>query len=179
MRITNLFTTGLLGTALLLGACGGRDTAGTPDLAPPPNKCGSCASYEVCLTSGVCGINPNSTWFFGVSSALISTMKSDGSAWDTLGGAPDPYLLLDGSKTTPKQDTFTPTWSPAEGVITTATDLLNQGVTIEAIDDDLTQPDRIGGPSVVRPTEADLRRGSLTVSNLGQAQTLTFQLSPR
>lgn len=179
-KLTTLLTTTFLTTTLLLGACGGRDTSGGgTDMGPPPNTCGSCASYEMCLSSGICGINPNSTWFFGIESGKIATMKTDGSAWDTLGGAPDPFLIVGGLTTTTKSDTFTPSWSPAQGLITTATALLNQGVTIEVFDEDVSQHDRIGGPTVVRPLEADLRRGTLTVNNLGQAQTLSFVMTPR
>jgi len=39
--------------------------------------------------------------------------------------------------------------------------------------------DPIGGPSSICPTEADPRTGSLTVRNLGQAQTLPLTITPR
>ena len=164
--------------ALWLGACGGQ-TPG-PDVPPPvdpPRTCGSCLSYEQCMPSGSCGINPNSTWFFAVDSARIASTKTTDDAWDAFGGAPDPYVVLDTRRTTTQQDTFTPLWQ--EGATYTATNLLNQGVTVQVIDDDISAPDPIGGPTVVRPSEADLRRGTLTVANLGQATSITFSLTPR
>lgn len=164
--------------ALVLGACGGQEPGpGGPGPIDPPRTCGSCLSYEQCMPSGSCGINLNATWFFAVDSARIASTKTTGDAWDAFGGAPDPYVVLDTRRTTTQQDTFTPVWQ--EGATYTATNLLNQGVTVQVIDDDVAAPDPIGGPTVVRPTEADLRRGSLTVANLGQATSITFSMTPR
>lgn len=169
-------TTTLFGIALGTTGCGHNDPGGgTPP--PPPNKCGSCASYETCMPTGVCGVNPNSTWFFAVDSAVIASTKTDGSAWDAFGGAPDPFVQLDTKRTSTKQDTFTPTFQ--EGTTYTATNLLNQGVSITVYDEDVSANDLIGGPTTVRPTEADLRTGVLTVKNLGRAQSITFTLTPQ
>ncbi len=174
-KFSKSLTRTLLSVSLgLTVACGGRDPEGS---GPPPNKCGSCASYEMCLSSGVCGISPSSTWFFAAVSAQIATTKTTGDAWDAFGGAPDPFVLIDGKKTTTIQDTFMPTWN--EGVTYTAATLINQGVTVQVLDEDVSQNDNIGGPSLVIPTESELRRGSLTLTNFGQAQSLTFALLPR
>lgn len=43
-------------------------------------------------------------------------------------------------------------------------------------DEDLAANDLIGGPVTVRPTETDLRTGSLTVKNIGQVQRIGFSL---
>lgn len=158
--------------ALWLAACGGQTPGPGGPGTDPPRTCGTCLAYEQCTSSGTCGINPNSTWFFAADSAVIKSTKSNGDAWDAFGGAPDPYVLLDGRRTATKQDTFTPDWQ--EGATYTATNLLNQGVTVQIIDDDVAAPDPIGGPTVVRPAESDLRAGVLTVRNLGQAQSITF-----
>lgn len=166
-----LFSTTLLGATLLWMGCGDSTTPGAP---PPANKCGSCARYETCMSSGFCGVNPNSTWMFTVGSATIATMKTDGSTWDTLGGAPDPFVQIDTKKSTTKQDTFSPTWQ--EGAVYTATTLLNQGVQVTVYDEDIAANDLIGGPVTVRPTETDLRTGSLTVKNIGQVQSINFSL---
>lgn len=169
--LRQLLSTALLSSALVWMGCGDSTTPGAP---PPANKCGSCARYETCMASGFCGVNPNSTWMFTVGSATIATMKTDGSTWDTLGGAPDPFVQIDTKKSTTKQDTFSPTWQ--EGAVYTATTLLNQGVQVTVYDEDLAANDLIGGPVTVRPTETDLRTGSLTVKNIGQVQSISFSL---
>ncbi len=118
--LTKTLSVGLLGLCLLASACG-NDTPGPgqdPN-TPPPNKCGSCASFETCNSAtNTCSINPNSTWFLAVESAKIASTKTTGEAWDSLGGAPDPFVMLDLRKTTTKQDTFSPTWG--EGASYTA-----------------------------------------------------------
>lgn len=170
----------LLGLALLGSACG-RDTSGPgPDPGnPPPKQCGSCAAYEVCNTAtNTCGVNPSSTWFLSMDRAQIASTKSTGEAWDPFGGAPDPFVILDARQTSTKQDTFTPSWQ--EGTTYTAATLTGPGVSIAVYDEDPTSSnDLIGGPSTVRFTEADLRRGSLTLMNLGQVSSLTMTLTPR
>ena len=176
--IGKFLTTMLLGITLLgTSACGNTDRGGGGETPPPVNKCGSCARYETCMASGLCGISPNSTWFFAVDTATITSTKPDGSAWDAFGGAPDPFVQLDGKRTTTQQDTFTPTF--AEGTTYTATNLLTQGVSVTVYDEDVSSNDLIGGPTFVRPTEADLRLGVLTVKNLGEAQSITFTLTPQ
>lgn len=167
----------VLGLSLLslVPACGHTDSG--PG-GPPPPTCGSCASYESCLPSGLCGITPNSTWFFAADHATVATTKSDGSAWDPFGGAPDPYVQLDSTRTSIKQDTFSPIWQ--EGTTYTATNLLSQGVSVTVYDSDPnSSDDLIGGPTTVRPTEADLRRGTLTVNNLGQVISISFTMMPQ
>lgn len=175
------FFAGLFGLALTTAApgCGNTDpgTGGPPPPPPPPNKCGSCARYESCTSSGTCAINANSTWFLSIDSATITSTKPDGSAWDAFGGAPDPFVQLDSKRTSTKQDTFTPTWQ--EGSTYTANNLLVQGVSVSLFDEDVSANDPIGGPTTIRPTEADLRGGILTVRNLGQAQTLTLTFTPQ
>ena len=177
---TPLFA-GLFALTLTTAApgCGNTDpgTGGPPAPPPPPNKCGSCARYESCMPSGVCGINANSTWFLSIDSATIASTKPDGSAWDAFGGAPDPFVQLDSKRTSTKQDSFTPTWQ--EGSTYTANNLLVQGVTVSLFDEDVSANDPIGDPTTIRPTEADLRTGLLTVRNLGQAQTLTLSFIPQ
>lgn len=169
----------LLGLTLLGGACG-RDTSGPgPDPNnPPPKQCGSCSAYELCNSAtNTCEINPSSTWFLAADRAQIASTKTTGDAWDVFGGAPDPYVILDTLQTTAKQDTFTPSWQ--QGTTYTAATLTGPGVSIAVYDEDSANDDLIGGPSTVRFTDADLRRGSLTVLNLGQVSSLTLTLTPR
>jgi len=169
----------LLGLALLDGGCGHDNPGpGTDPNNPPPNQCGSCAAYELCDTATkTCSVNPSSTWFLSVDSARIATTTSSGDAWDVFGGAPDPFVLLDSRQTTTKQDTFTPTWQ--EGATYTAATLTGPGVSVTVYDEDPASNDLIGGPSIVRFTNADLRRGSLTLMNLGQVLSLSMSLTPR
>lgn len=176
---SNTLFSALLGLTLLGGACG-RDTSGPgPDPNnPPPKPCGSCSAYELCNSAtNTCEVNPSSTWFLAVERAQIASTKTTGDAWDVFGGAPDPFVLLDTRQTTTKQDTFTPSWQ--EGTTYTAATLTGPGVSITVYDEDAASNDLIGGPSTVRFTEADLRRGSLTLMNLGQVSSLTLTLTPR
>ena len=175
--LQRLASTTLFGLTLLTGACGHDTSVPGPGTPPPPNKCGSCTTYELCLTDGTCGINPSSTWFLAVDSAVIASTKSTGATWDALGGAPDPFVILDTRQTTTKQDTFTPSWQ--EGATFTAATLTGTGVSIAVYDEDVASNDLIGGPSTLRLTESDLRRGSLTISKLGQVDSISFLVSPR
>lgn len=173
---THLLTASLLCLPLLTTACGRSGGGGGSD-PPPPARCGSCASYEACMPSGFCGLDPNATWFFAVDSARIAPRKANGDSWDLLGNAPDPFVILDDRRSQAQSNTLTPIWQ--EGATYTAVTLLTQGVSVTVYDEDAEFDDLIGGPSRVRPTEADLRRGSLTVSNLGQVESITFLLAPR
>lgn len=74
----------------------------------------------------------------------------------------------------PSQALSSPAWQ--EGAIYTATTLLNQGVQVTVYDEDIAANDLIGGPVTVRPTETDLRTGTLTVKNIGQVQSINFSL---
>jgi hypothetical protein len=85
--------------------------------------------------------------------------------------------MLDARQTTTKQDTFTPLWQ--EGATYTAATLTGAGVSLTVFDSDLASNDLIGGPSIVRFTEADLRRGTVTISKLGQVDSLLLSVSPR
>ena len=176
---TKTLTVGLLGLCLLVSACG-NDTPGPgqdPN-TPPPNKCGSCASYEMCNSAtNTCSINPNSTWFLAVENAKIASTKTTGEAWDAFGGAPDPFVMIDLRKTTTKQDTFSPTWG--EGATYTAATLTGTGVSLSVYDEDVSANDSIGGPSTVRLTEADFRRGLITITKLGQVDSLLLSIAPR
>ena len=163
-----------------VGGCGNESPGPNPNpnpIDPKPMACGSCAAYEVCSSSGLCAINPSSSWFLAVGSAQIATTKSTGDAWDAFGGAPDPFVMLDARRTSTVQDSFTPTWN--EGATYTAGTLLNVGVSVQVLDEDVSANDTIGGPSQLVLKESDLRRGSLTVTNLGQVRTLTFVVQAR
>lgn len=174
-RTNKTLSTCLLFALSLTVAC---DGSSTPDGSnPPPNPCGSCASYEQCLPSGSCGVSPNSSWFLAVTRAQIASTKTTGDAWDVFGGAPDPFVIIDTRRTTTVSDSFTPVWN--EGATYTAATLLGQGVTVEVLDEDSAANDSIGGPSKVTFPEAAFRSGILTVSNFGQAQQLSFSLTPR
>lgn len=165
-----------LTAALTFGLAGcGHDSTNSTE--PPPNKCGSCARYEQCLSSGLCGINPNSSWLLAVQNAKIASTTPSGEAWDAFGGAPDPFVVLDGQRTRTVQDSFTPTW--AEGLNYTAATLLLQGVNVQVLDEDLAQSDLIAGPSQVVFRESDLRSGLVTLKNFSQALSLTFSLTPQ
>lgn len=85
--------------------------------------CKGCSKSSECAENDVCSYATKKCMFAGGAEFVISpdsgvvpTKKPDGSAWDPLGGAPDPVVVLyrNGkivATSTEKPDTFEPSWS--------------------------------------------------------------------
>lgn len=112
--------------------------------------CVDCGPGRTC-TLGACQLDPNSRWDFYISFAVVPQMDGT-SAWDPLGGAPDPYLeaysSMTGSShsgyTTTKFDTTVPLWQETPLTNITAAELLSS-FRIEIWDEDPDFDDFMGG----------------------------------
>ena len=165
-----------------LGACGGSapgapGTPGTPSAPGTPAACGSCRGYEICKASGRCGIDRERTWLFGVTDATIATKKPSGEAWDAFGGAPAPFVTINGARTTTVQDSFSPVWNLGESFL--AGTLLDEGVVVQVWDEDISNNDAITMPTRLGLEEADFTLGRRTLSGWFGAERITFVLEPR
>lgn len=85
------------------------------------NACGACQRHydcskvDVCLT-GRCEAASGREYQFKILNAKIPERRPDGTTWDPLGGAPDPWvkLVIDGNtvgSTKTRSDTFSPVWN--------------------------------------------------------------------
>ncbi len=161
----------LLLTALLAttAACGRSDDP-RDDLDPGKlPSAGSCLTgckrgFKCSLAS--CVLDPYSLWIPTVTSGKVASKKASGDAWDTLGGAPDPYVCLTiGSRrscTTTVKDSFQPYWNEAFPAATALT--LMDGVTVSIVDEDLANNDGICGPNVVPVTQPSFQTGQWSLS---------------
>ncbi len=92
-----------------------------------PDGCGGtcapgCGRGFQCGGSGSCEVNPASSWVVTVTRGTVAERNSTGATWDSLGGAPDPFvcLTISGRQTcTPEvTDTFAPVWNFALPAVT-------------------------------------------------------------
>lgn len=149
--------------------------------------CVDCGFGRKC-TSGACVIDPNALWDFYVSFAVLPDKNKNGSAWDPLGGAPDPYLLAYSSlaasshsgSTSTQHDTTVPFWAetPLKGVA--ASELLND-LSFELWDADPDFDDYVGGCTI--PLTAAVFDGSLqthvcAATASGVEVTLYYRINP-
>lgn len=122
-------------------------------------SCGSCPQAFACM-AGQCGVDPTGLWVLTVTTGKVSQFDRNGASWDTLGGAPDPFVCLSFNNqrtcTAARQDIFTPTWNFTFPTATAAALML--GVTVEIFDEDLSQNDTICSAGVVPVTNADFTR---------------------
>lgn len=141
-------------------------TAG--DMSPTANPCAvvRCSAGYLCK-DGACVVDPGGSWALTLGAGTISATGPDGSAWDPVGGAPDPYVCLTyaGQRQcgAVKDDTLAPAFSdmfPAAP----ANNLLG-GVLFELWDQDGIDPDdAICAAAVVPVTEEDFRAGRFTAA---------------
>src|SRR5581483_7500624 len=97
-------TSRLIGVACVISmlvACGGSPDGSMPDggnpgpgPGPGPSSCsGGCSAGYVCKANA-CTLDPAGLWVLTLKSGTISERGPDASAWDTLGGLPDPFVCL-------------------------------------------------------------------------------------
>ncbi len=140
--------------------------------------CATCPGYQVCSASQACALDPNQNWNFLITAATVAP-TNNGALWDADGSPPDPYASFpDASfKTSIKADTFTPAWSPGEGVFATAGTLTTAGVRVQLFDSDLIVDDTITDLRTIVLTDANFAAGGLTITNWAGAQSVTFSLT--
>ncbi len=146
--------------------------------------CSACGSGQICKVNQTCGVDPESEWVVQPVSATIRSTGSDGSAWDALGGAPDPYCTLycpatatsATSSTAYQDDVFMVTWSTG-GCTMKAKDLMSIGFKLGVYDDDVSDDDVVASPGTLIPSEAELLLGRMTgIHNDSTLTTLTVEL---
>jgi hypothetical protein len=113
--------------------------------------CVDCGVGRTC-TAAACVLDRTSLWDVYISFAVLPDKDKTGASWDTLNGAPDPYLDVYTSEgtsshsgeTTVITDSTVPFWAetPVKGV--KASELLNN-TSIEIWDSDPTFDDYVGG----------------------------------
>lgn len=141
-------------------------------------SCGSCAPGLACF-AGTCGVPELSQWVLTVTSGTVAQRGPDGSTWDSLGGAPDPFVCvtIQGARTCSRAvaDSFTPTWNHAFPVIQAS--VLQSGVEIAMYDEDVAANDTIcGGGTIAFPVSAFADGGGTLQCGYG---TMSYTLTRR
>lgn len=135
--------------------CGDHVCNGGESCASCPGDCGGCAetcssadptscSGENICVAGTCTSAWGRTYRIRVTELVVSTTNQEGDSWDTLGGAPDPYVevTIAGAlaySTTENPDTFAPNFANFADVVLAS----GQNWGIAAWDADLAEPDNI------------------------------------
>lgn len=113
-------------------------------------SCGTCAKGFTCDGARLCSLDSAAVWEIRfIDGAVDSEKKPDGTSWDALGGAPDPFVCvtLSGDTkprcSTAPSDTFKPVWNYSAGSVTAGVAKL--GFDVGLYDDDSpASPDVIG-----------------------------------
>lgn len=167
----------------LNGACQPGNTAAA--CGKGAAACATCGTNQVCKAEQTCGVDPESTWTLQPTAASISTtIPGGGGTWDTMGGAPDPFVELwcptsaaASTRTPTVQDTFNPTWSSG-GCSAKARELLQSGFGVQVWDEDATTNDAITSKGTISVSEAALTEGRMILSTPdgGTLPSLTIQV---
>ncbi len=136
--------------------------------------CSACGTNQVCLPALACGFDPAQLWDVTLVSATVKP-TNNGTNWDADASAPDTYgSFLDGAMTTTiQQDTYTPVWSPSEGIGGSTVELLG-GFHFQLFDLDAIVDDPITGVFTLTVPEAAFSSGSFTVGPVDGAESITF-----
>ena len=157
------------------GVCNGTETTSSCPGDCPPGACSTtdvttCAGETICL-NGTCVAAFGRTYTIVAYSATVPQFKPDGTTWDAVGGAPDPYAIvtLNGQAlwmTTAIQDNFTPTWNQgAPSVIAAGSTFI-----IDVNDEDVAADDGVFRCMWSPLTADDLHIGGISCSGaLGSA----------
>ena len=147
----------------------------------PCTKSSQCSATQICTGYGACADADGRSYLVTLKSATIPTTDSSGSAWDGLGGAPDPFVSIgvNGTAvqaTSTKSDTFSPAWNEAITVQLHVGDELDFWV----YDEDVSVNDEIDG---VKYTDwlALVKAGGQASGELysGSDVKLSFSLTPK
>lgn len=128
-------------------------------------------------------LDPNKQWLLTISSASVKA-TNNGANWDIDASAPDVFVRFTGAggsaDTSFVQDSLTPTWTPAEGVVVTTAVLKGAGVqpvTIQFWDSDLTVNDPVTDAFAMTLTEDQITSGTVTITNFGGLNSATFTIT--
>jgi hypothetical protein len=172
------------------GCCfGNQCQAGTTAAACGRNgvECAACATGLVCLAEQTCGIDPASQWAVLPTSAVVSQYDSNNEGWDAFDGPPDPFAALTcpatelaaTGRTATVDDSLAPSWTSLEfgSCVMSAHALMTTGFGLIVYDQDTFADDIIAPLQTVKPTEAQLRSGTLTVSSGATMPSMTVKLT--
>lgn len=139
--------------------------------------CRSCdSSYQICLPQQYCGLDLDATWSVQVLKADIQSNQNWGIEKKP---DPDPYVIINGTRSSTIADTLSPIWTDANSR-TSARVLLSTGISVEMWDEDAppVEPDDNIAPKLsVVFSESDLRKGSAVVVGWGKTLRVYFSLS--
>ena len=169
--------------------CDGAAAAGTETCVPDGSGWGACEGCpcvdhyacpagEVCV-AGACDGMFNRPYVLVIESAEIAEETEAGEHWDAMGGAPDPYAVVyvddaEVARTAVVQDDRLPVWNH-EAEITL---FQSSALEIHVYDDDLTDPDWIGG--IVYDLETTIKaRESTGGAGSVQLLGLTMTIEPK
>jgi hypothetical protein len=127
-----------------------------------PEACGgggaACAACEADFScqAAACAVDPASRWDVLAVDATVFPDNVGGTAWDSLGGLPDPFVEMstqDGPDvfegvTAAIGDTITPAWNAVALDAVPARALVTTGLLITVYDDDLDADDSMGSCTV-------------------------------
>lgn len=138
------------------------DMAPPPDEPPPPELCSpadpnSCSGETICIGT-TCEAAFNRIYSFSMISVKVASLNQGGSAWDVLGGAPDPQVTVKLNGTTilstgSKGDVF----SAAFNETTDQQIVAGSKLELQSSDADVNAADKILN-CVADPLSADLLR---------------------
>jgi hypothetical protein len=159
------------------GTCSGSETAANcaadcAATACSPNDPDSCSGSDICIVDA-CEPAFGRTYEVSVFNLTINTTNQKGTSWDSVGGAPDPYVVIsinDGELlyTSEVQDTFEPTFADSTTVVIPA----GAKFRFDAWDSDVDPADWIIGCEIDPLTADYLRAFGPTCTGTAETGTL-------
>ncbi len=108
--------------------------------------CVDCGPDRLCR-SGACALDPASRWDLRVVDLTVRTTNTLGEAWDTLGGAPDPFVQATAGtnvgRTATRSDVFTATYNQTV-LSNVRADALAPMLRFDVFDEDVSSNDFVG-----------------------------------
>ena len=142
------------------------------------DDCGTCYSGFKCGNSGTCELNLSGFWVVTVTSGWVNEKQPNGSAWDSVGGLPDPFvcLTINGNRgcTVAVQNTTKPTWNGAFPKATATA--LQTGVKVEYLDEDLSINDEICNATTIAISAANFKAGGVKIT-CGNPEYANFNMA--
>lgn len=146
-----------------------------------PTDCIACTGEDNCA-QGFCEAGP--AWVVTIISATFADTDFEGESWDIFGGDPDPKIVggLGGANPDDflvpfEDDTLTPVWNYSVGSYR-QTDLLNNGLNLEFLDDDSFVDDDMGGCTFTISIDDLNARGKTQLTCGAKATDVTIDFVP-
>lgn len=141
------------------------------------NDAYDCDATSICYQSD-CVMAYGRQYKVTFESALIDETAPDGSAWDTFGGAPDPFVSykfdnVTGSTST-KDDTLQPAWNESVDVQLSQ----NQTISVTVYDEDTASHDEIGYVDLSQIPVSAIKDGGISFSG-GDLLDFVWSIDPK